>query len=508
MLAGIKHAPILVFAVTVFFQIGAKAETRVWTSEDGRQLRASLVSADDTDAILKLESGREAKVPLSRLCEMDRAYVLAKYERGQAFDFGKLPEETQLPREIDVSGGPRVFRTTHFEFTTDQEVSKAFIAEAARVYEGTYLAVSRLPHGIELTPPSGMTHFRGRFINDREFNEFAAEKTAVIPGQRVVGLYLTREKELLVPYSSLGARLNGSRMTLRKSSDTSTLIHEIVHQVMHDWLPLMPTWFAEGTAEYLAAVPYQNGRFEFRNAERGLKERLEEQHAMERNTIFRVRPPGYFLQGFENREESRNVTSALNEANEGSLASQGGTGLPARDQWTGSVDEYRDAMLLIYFFMHLDQPEKQGEALGAYLKMIDLALDETNELQRELAEFETKRLAYNEDVQKFNQELESFRKAVEQYNDRVTQYNRQLRDGVPEEGRIKVGAEPKEPVPPAELEVPESISRASNGGRTIDLLRLVQQKALPALLQNRTADQLADEMKAAYANIGIDIQFQ
>ena len=374
-------------------------------------------------------------------------------------------------------------------------------------YEGTYLALRELPHGIELEPPAGNTHFRGRFLGEREFDTLAAEKTVVIQGQRVVGLYLTQEKELLVPYSSLGAKLNGSRMTLRKSSDTSTLIHEIVHQVMHDWLPLMPTWFAEGIAEYLAAVPYQNGRFEFRNAERGLKFRLEEQHAMKGNTISGVRSPSYFFRGFET-EKPEDVTATPGQLKGTNLASQAGTGLMVRDGWSGSVDEYRDSMLLLYFFMHLDEPENQGVAVGSYLKMIDLALGETNELQQEIAQFETRRLAYNEEVKRFNAELESFREAVSEYNERVTLYNRQLVDGVPETERIKVGAEPREPVPPAKLEVPESIERASRGGQTIDLLQLVQQKALPSLLQNRTPQQLSEEMKAAYSSIGIDIQFQ
>ena len=498
---------VIVVALLPLFRVGAEDQARIWTSEDGKQLRASLVSADKSSAVLKLESGREARVALTRLSEQDRNYVLAKYERGQAFDYGTIPPETQIPREIEVTGGPRVFQTPHFEFETDQEVSKAFISEAARVYEGTYLALRELPHGIELEPPAGNTHFRGRFLGEREFDTLAAEKTVVIQGQRVVGLYLTQEKELLVPYSSLGAKLNGSRMTLRKSSDTSTLIHEIVHQVMHDWLPLMPTWFAEGIAEYLAAVPYQNGRFEFRNAERGLKFRLEEQHAMKGNTISGVRSPSYFFRGFET-EKPEDVTATPGQLKGTNLASQAGTGLMVRDGWSGSVDEYRDSMLLLYFFMHLDEPENQGVAVGSYLKMIDLALGETNELQQEIAQFETRRLAYNEEVKRFNAELESFREAVSEYNERVTLYNRQLVDGVPETERIKVGAEPREPVPPAKLEVPESIERASRGGQTIDLLQLVQQKALPSLLQNRTPQQLSEEMKAAYSSIGIDIQFQ
>lgn len=231
---------------------------RLWTSGDGRKLEASLVRLEGDSVILELSSGREASVPLAGLSKEDQEWVLSLPERETQFRPASLPGETQLDGEIEVTGGPELYLTPHFSFQTEEEVSPAFISEAAKIYEGSYLALNSLPHGLTFLPPEGSDHFRGAFLNERHFDLIAREKLATIPGQRIVGLYLGDEKRLLVPYSSLGAERLGSRMTLRKRSDTTTLVHEIVHQVMHEYLPVLPTWFSEGMAEYLSAVPYQN----------------------------------------------------------------------------------------------------------------------------------------------------------------------------------------------------------------------------------------------------------
>tara|TARA_R110000850_G_scaffold263406_1_gene392254 strand:- start:534 stop:1766 length:1233 start_codon:yes stop_codon:yes gene_type:complete len=408
-----------------------------------------------------------------------------------------LPDETSAPREIAVEGGPRIFRTPHFEFDTDQEVSHAFISEAARVYEGTFYALDGLPHGLVLKPPGGSEFYRGKLMGDQAFNEVVSEVMPSLPGQRVVGLYMTNRQELLVPFSSLGAKVMGSRLTLRKSSDTTTLIHEIVHQLMHDWLPLVPTWFAEGMSEYVASVPYQNGRFEFRNSERGLKGRLEGQYGVAGATVTGVRRPSAIL----GLEALGSISSETRRTPEGILAGV------ALDAWGGTIREYRDAMLLIYYFMHLDLPERAGAPIGAYLRLVDLAKEETGLLEVEVIEFEKKRIAYNEQVKHFNQLLDQFREEAEGYNERVILYNDQVKLGLPENEIVVVGIAPTAPVPPEEFEMPEAIRKAQSGG-AIDLVGLVQGKALPALIRDRSAASIDASMREAFAGIGIEIKYE
>jgi len=54
------------------------AETRKWTSKDGRfSTEAELVDRDDTSVTLKKPSGETVTVPVERLCDADRRYLAA-----------------------------------------------------------------------------------------------------------------------------------------------------------------------------------------------------------------------------------------------------------------------------------------------------------------------------------------------------------------------------------------------------------------------------------------------
>ncbi len=460
---------------------GQYRETRTWTSNDGRTLEGSLLHADGDTVRLRLSDGREFDVPLDRLGEKDREYVAAMRSTGRTLAFRPMPGETKIDPQIEVEGGPRNFVTPHFEFGTDHGVSKSFISEAARVFEGTLHAVASLPLGIEPKPAQGAQRFRTLFLDRSTFEREIAEVMTGVPqnpGSIVAGIYIPKRQEVLVPFSSLETGRSGSQITLRRTSDTSTLIHEIVHQVMHDWLALTPVWFSEGLAEYVAAVPYQNGRFEFRNAPKGLRETLESQYGIREGMAVPMIHPADFLE----------MRSA---------------------DWRGSQDDYRSAMLLVYYFMHLDQPDKPGAALAGYLHLLEQGRDETENFiadhNRLVDEFEKKRLAYNEAVDRYNADLVRYRAEVDAYNERVTAYNRQLEVKTPAEELIEVGEEPKAPAPPERPEIPEQLRDNSAGG-TIDMAVMMHNTARPALVRDRDLDQLGDAVAEALKQAGIPVR--
>ena len=480
---------------------------RTWTSTDGKKLSASLIHADSKNVIFKMKGGREAKVPLTRLVEADQKLIAAKLKAGKAFEIEAIPEATQAPRELDVSGGPRVFTTPHFQFETDQDVLRGFIAEAARVYEGTYYALNGLPLGLKFSPPEGKSHFKGRFMSDSAFDQIANSKMPSLPGQRVVGLYLGKEQELLVPYSSLGAVRRGDRLSLRKSSDTTTLIHEIVHQVMHEWLPVIPTWFSEGMAEYISAIPYQNGRFDFSKAESGLLHRLEKDYGIKGQVSSVIRPSSYFEKYLSPSKGEEEKPIEKPDKNLNSFTANPNTRQAGPDGWTGNVKEYRDAMLTVYFFMHLYDQRNAGAPVGAYLRMVDSSMEDTEKVKEILKSFEKEVEVYNAGIDQFNAALTKYRAEVAAYNERVTKYNEQGEAGVPEKDRIKVGEIPVEPPPPGKLDVPPEIEAARFGG-VIDLPAMVKHASLPGLLQGRKLEELDQAMKAAFADIGLQIQYK
>ncbi len=476
----------------------AEHPVRLWKSSDGKAIEASLIQADRTAVILKLRNGREATVPLERLSEADRQHVGDLVAAGSGLRVGTMPAETKIDPNLPAEGGPKTYTTAHFTFECETEVTKAFISEASRVFEGTLEAVRALPLGLDPKPAEGETRFRTLFLErgtfENEFNKNRTEPETANPGSgasvappgagtdnvaNVAGVYIPKRKEVLVPYTSLGVSMSGSKVSLRRGSDTSTLIHEVTHQVMHEWLPVMPLWLGEGLAEYLSALPYQNGRFEFKNAVAGLKEALREDYRI---------------------EEGEEVTIYLPHK----LVDLSNAG------WSGVPMDYLSAMMLTYYFVHLDQPEKPCATLAGYLSLLRQSKEDVekhiSEHNRAVKEFEAKRVAFNEEVGKYNALVTTYKGEVDAYNERVTTYNTQLRNGVPEGGRVKVGEEPVPPTPPTELVVPEILK--ADDGQPIDFLAQMKKAARPALFRGRGNEQLDEEVIAAFAGIGIQVAFR
>ena len=476
----------------------AEHPVRLWKSSDGKAIEASLVQADRTAVILKLRNGREATVPLERLSEADRQHVGDLVAAGSGLRVGTMPAETKIDPNLPAEGGPKTYTTAHFTFECETEVTKAFISEASRVFEGTLEAVRALPLGLDPKPAEGETRFRALFLErgtfENEFNKNRTEPEAANPGSgttaaptgagtdnvaNVAGVYIPKRKEVLVPYTSLGVSMSGSKVSLRRGSDTSTLIHEVTHQVMHEWLPVMPLWLGEGLAEYLSALPYQNGRFEFKNAVAGLKEALREDYRIEEGEEVMIYLPHKLVD----------------------LSNAG---------WSGVPMDYLSAMMLTYYFVHLDQPEKPCATLAGYLSLLRQSKEDVekhiSEHNRAVKEFEAKRLAFNEEVGRYNASVTTYKAEVDAYNERVTTYNTQLRNGVPEGGRVKVGEEPVPPTPPTELVVPEILK--ADDGQPIDFLAQMKKAARPALFRGRGNEQLDEEVIAAFAGIGIRVAFR
>ncbi len=470
-------------------------KARVWENREGRKIDATLSYVKDGKVMLKLKSGRDALIPLATLCDRDQEYLKKLGEQGLSFEVKRMPLETKIDKDVKVEerpnsseGGVPVFLTPHFEFHNDSSVSKAFVKEASRIFEGTYEAVSALPLGIEIKAPEGLTHFKTSFQSDAAFRQTLGNSTTLANPRNVAGVYISKLKTVFVPYSQMGVKRSGSKMSLRKSSDTSTLIHEITHQLMHDWLPIMPLWMAEGLSEYVSAVPYQSGRFDFKNAERGLKEALEKRRVEKR--IY-LPEPAKFLQ------MKRGITTS---------------------------EHYAQAMVYVYYFMHLDRPDAPGASLAAYFHLLKEGRENTQNL---ITEFNKAVTDYNAQINSYNTALDDFRKKVkfyqqelDEFNARIRKHNDLVKQGIDPEGKVKVGKEPDPPKPPVEPVVPGILKKLSPKKDTdsapkteevnplFDIYQVANDKAFPSLMRGRDFDALKADMIKAFDEIGLDVTFK
>lgn len=255
-----------IWYVFVFLTNASNAqELRVWTDVQGRTIKASFVAVVGENVQLRLEGGAISTVPLARLSAPDKQYLAKLPQQDQTVE----PQLT-WPSDVAVKAIPEVtivkedaekeefvYETEHFEFRCNAKLGDSLVREFARLFEATYLANTQLPLNLRPKPEPGREKFMARlFKNKQEYFDAGA-----IPGSW--GVYHSASQCLMVPMESLGVRQVGKRFTLDRNARNTTLIHETTHQMMNYWLTKIPTWYCEGSAEYMAAAKYKQGKFSF-----------------------------------------------------------------------------------------------------------------------------------------------------------------------------------------------------------------------------------------------------
>lgn len=351
----------------------AGAESRMWTSTDGKSIQAELVDVLNGEAVLKI-AGQPApvRVPFARLSAPDQEYVKNwkkpeavpapgsppaddKSKPGTsgkpepALDAQGFPIGTNSTVKRDTHGWPEVvalkekpafvivkedkvendfiYRSDHFEFLSTQRLSGEIVREFSRLFETAFEVAVALPLRLNPKPPAGF--FRVRLFE----SDSAYLKAGGLKGS--AGMYTSRTKEVMVPLPSLGVKRMGERWVLEDREGNHTLIHEVIHQVMHEWLPRLPVWIIEGAAEYVTAGRYGNGRLTLR---------------------------GYG----NNMEEYKGGGSELKSTDlEKLMAMDHQTWIAALAKG-GASRNYRSAMMLFYYFCHEDGDESGKNFIGYF----------------------------------------------------------------------------------------------------------------------------------------------
>lgn len=261
------------------------------------------------------------------------------------------PSVTPLERS---GGGHREFAalTEHYEFDSDIKVGDDVLRELARVFEATYELNKLLPLRLHPTPENNRPRFVARlFSSDRDY--FAAGGM-----QGSSGTYSRDQARILVPISSMGVKLVNGRMQTERTERTETLVHEITHQMMNQWLPRLPRWYAEGSADYIAMADYVHGRFFLNQMEDRLRRYLR-RRGQQGDTFVMLRPAE--LMALDGRTWGM------------ALASNAGS----------ASQNYASATLLTFYFYHLDG-RGDGANLIAYLRDLERDTTEPDSAARHL----------------------------------------------------------------------------------------------------------------------------
>ncbi len=340
----------------------AQEAERAWTSADGKPLVAQLVDFDGVTVRLKLKNGASASVPLARLSEADQTY-LAEWRKKQPIKV-VMPDSVSVDLsriKIEIIGEDDekeeyVYRTNHFELTSQGKFSQSLAREVARSFEATYELLKALPWDIRPRPSKG-DYFLASLFKDRRsyFNAGAPANSG--------GVYMSGQHRFMVPFESIGLRTFGSAYRMADDFDRSTLVHELTHQMMHFWLSYLPPWAKEGMAEYCSIIPLKNGTFRISAAKSGLRDYLNH---LKNNTMGGI-PEPYPL------DKLFNVGSG---------------------EWNAILGEtpgisrrlYFTSYLLVYFFMHMDG-KGDGENFIRYLRASSEPKTQMETYEKALEEF-------------------------------------------------------------------------------------------------------------------------
>lgn len=359
---------ILISLIMITATFSARAEMRQWTSADGRKIDAKILGVDGSTVRLETSRGK-FELPLSKLSKEDQAFAKewAEKQKAAAEESGKKMATTvgnfenlklgQWPQYVvaeletsqietvnalEAAQGQFVYRTPHFEFHAPDRLSNSVIREFARIFEATYAFVDQMPIG--LAPKASENGFY-KTILYMSRNDYYADGGMAGSG----GMFTWRRRGnemsgmIKVPLPNLGVEYTGTRFIVDHKKRSTTLTHEIVHQIMIRWLATsMPTWLSEGLAEVVSSQDYNNGRFKLNSMNRAIAEAVTRGKGRDFRMV--------------NLEKLMNITHS-------EWASDLASGQGGRN--------YNSASVLTYYFLRLE-----GEGNGAHL--VDFLQDITS----------------------------------------------------------------------------------------------------------------------------------
>jgi hypothetical protein len=168
-----------------------------------------------------------------------------------------VPEELniEIVKEDDASA-TFIYRSTHFEFTSNVQLRTRLVSACAKVFEATHELLRLLPLN-HRTTSGGKKLFP--VILFEHYEQYV--KAGGPSGSAGVCMERGDGVKVLVPLKSLGVKKVGKDYSIDPGDkDYHVLSHEITHMIMERSVK-QASWYIEGSAEYVAHTPYTGGRY-------------------------------------------------------------------------------------------------------------------------------------------------------------------------------------------------------------------------------------------------------
>lgn len=271
-------------------------QVREWTTTDGKKHSGSIMFMSSKSITLKSSRGM-VSIPVAKLSAEDQKYIIQLKSNSKAvrmknpgIPLNNLPTGINKPKPVPTSRPPiqkytpptvranwptevktsfspsdittvsetknegYIYRSPHFEFHSPHRLPHRAVREFSLVFESTYDLAKAMPIGLDPKPG------RNGFYITQLYNTYEDYYNAGGPAGSA-GSFFPRTGKIHVPLPALGVQRSNNNVKVIRGAAGNTLIHEVTHQVMMRWLPLIPIWMGEGFAEIASSLPYDSGRF-------------------------------------------------------------------------------------------------------------------------------------------------------------------------------------------------------------------------------------------------------
>ena len=336
------------------FQDELPYKVESWTGSDGQLIKAVLVSADDQRVELRLpETQRVHYLSLDALSQKDQERVkkrVAKNGVNGVLGFPVSLRADPWPNGWRMKGNTELtwdsdreaWSSEHFDLYNHAKVNHETLETVAGICESVDGALKSLPLPLDWGRPLDA---RRDIILE---GIFAGEHKG-----RLAGFFDGRTGKVHIDTSQLIERDN--QMIVfefdkpEKRQKYDAIVHEVTHQTMVSMLMLdMPAWIPEGIAEYLSAMHYSPGSYQFHTSYSAVRYHINKRVKAERGVKER-KLHLYRMEDFMGRR--------LKEWNE--IVSVGDA---------AGLLQYNMALLMVDYFFHADG--KNGEPMRHYLEAV------------------------------------------------------------------------------------------------------------------------------------------
>jgi hypothetical protein len=265
----------------------ASQPARLWTNQQGRSVKASLVEVSGVNVVIQLENGTKSTVHIGTLSRADQDYLQKVQVSKPAASGAATPAPSGAlvwPKEVisvdpksivvteglqDAKARQHHYTTGSFEYICTAPLAGTVMSEVAADFELVKTAFSRMPWGWEPKTKDGKLFQIYLTETDEDYIALGGD-------DRSASMTTTTGKSL-VRFRTLGLKKVGARYQYdARQKEPGQVTNMVAHVMTDDHARILYPWSRLALEQFTRNLAYQNnGTMKFTDLESALKKEIK-----------------------------------------------------------------------------------------------------------------------------------------------------------------------------------------------------------------------------------------